>query len=296
MDAITLDQLEKIYAVRYANVSNAAENASFGDKTNANMAQQARQQALFDTAISLGLKAGIHAQLSKINEGIEKNTIFLDKVYNFEPYLISQRVVPPVITEARNLYNQSGDSAVRLSGVMYTIERQARMTSTAPNWREYLNFPVMKDGFNNPSLLPRNQEEMDVWQKALRQGWFDGITQANDMLQQSLDRLNRDFIGILRFHRFVLEGKVTLPVIAESKMDVSKSQGSMVVDEQLLRLTVLPDFQSSISQWKAPIQSSQASTQDYMILKKNKDAINATNAENMQKTKKAALETGADGR
>jgi defect in organelle trafficking protein DotC len=253
MDAINLEQLQRAYESRPVD-----KNSDYAKQTGANTASQnsldhLRQQALQDVARSIGIKHGLNNQLKNINNAITQKEVFLEKIYNFTPYLIYNRVVPPVITEARDLYNQDSDVAVRLSGAIYKIERQARLVSVAPNWREYLNFPVMKVNIEPGTLLPKNAQEKTVWSQAMSQGWLEGTTQANDMLAQSIDRLNRDYIGIIRFHRFAKEGKVTLPVLSESKFEMTKNAEKMVLDEQLLRLTVLPDFQTTMKDWKVKI-------------------------------------------
>jgi defect in organelle trafficking protein DotC len=261
MEAVSLEQLEKSYESRQYTQKNKEVPQVLGAM------QNARNQAVYDAAFSLGLKGGMASQLEKINSVVEQKTSFLEKTYNFTPYLLSQgRVIPPVITEARDLYNQDGDYAVRLSGALYKIERQARLASVAPNWREYLNFPAGVNVKNiSSSISPNNSEEKLLWQKAIRSGWADGIEQANILVKQAFDRLNRDFIGILRFHRFVEEGKVTLPVLAASKMDFNKSTSSLAVDEQLLRLTVLPDF-ATTEGWKAKIISHVQKTNNYGVV------------------------------
>jgi len=260
MDALSLEQLEKSYEVRHYKSPSQESGANI-----LNTLQTARSQAVYDTALSIGIKGGMASQLEKINLSLQNRTKFLDKVYNFEPYLIYSRVVPPVITEARNLYNQDGDYSVRLSGVLYKIERQARIVSVAPNWREYLNFPQSHNVLNISSAVePSNSQEKSLWTKAIRLGWNDGVEQANIMLNLALDRLNRDYIGILRFHRFVEEGKVTLPVLAASKIDVTKNNSSLILNEQLLRLTVLPDF-SNEAGWKAKIIGHSKVTTNYSI-------------------------------
>jgi defect in organelle trafficking protein DotC len=255
MDAINLEQLQQLYESRSIDKNSDYAKKMGLDTSAQNSMEHVRQQALQDVARSIGIKHGLNTQLININNSVTQNESFLEKSYNFTPYLIYSRVVPPVITEARDLYNQDSDVAVRLSGAIYKIERQARLVSVAPNWREYLNFPVMKVSIEPGTLLPKNAQEKTVWTQAMKQGWQEGVSQANDMLSQSIDRLNRDFIGIIRFHRFAKEGKVTLPVLSESKFEMTKNAEKMVLDEQLLRLTVLPDFQTSMKDWKVKIIS-----------------------------------------
>ncbi len=239
-----------------ASVAAGADNAAvFAAR---NEAQKARAQAIYDTALSVGIKTGLAFQLHNVDAAVSVESRDLDLIYDFSGLMIRQRVVPPVITEARNLYNQDGDYAVRLSGAYYRIERQARFASVAPNWREYLNFPKMT--VEKSSLLtllaPRNDEERAVWREAVKTGWDQGVEQANLMLTQAMDRLNRDFSGMSRFHSFVVAGKVSMPVIAGEDIPLTKSAGAMAVDETLLRLTALPDFNSHAEKWQGLVMTS----------------------------------------
>lgn len=246
---MSLEEAQRLFD-RPAQVRGAGDGAGVS-----NEAQKARSKAVYDTALSVGLKAGMTWQLRNINAVISSMSRDLDQVYNFGALMINQRVVPPVITEARNLYNQDGDYAVRLSGAFYKIERQARLSSVPPSWREYLTFPKGLPAEQGDILLARSDNERTVWKEAVKNGWSQGVEQANLMLTQAMDRLNRDFSGMGRFHRFVVEGKVSLPAIATEDIPVSQNGATMAVDETLLRITTLPEFNSKMGSWQGVVIS-----------------------------------------
>ncbi|HEN3280835.1 TPA: type IV secretory system conjugative DNA transfer family protein [Yersinia enterocolitica] len=226
-------------------------------KSKKNHASSARTQAIFDVALSLGVKAGLAHQLNNINNSIKSYERDLDTVYDFSNLMIQDRVVPPVISEARDLYNQDGDFSLRLSGAYYKIVSQAKFSSVSPSWRDYLNFP--NSGFNasllNTALMPKNSEEKKIWRMAVDDGWKQGVEQANLILKSNMDRMNRDLTGMILFHKFVLEGKITMPIIASADLPVNLDSNAMSVDETLLRITSLPEFNSKISTWKSTVSS-----------------------------------------
>lgn len=204
-------------------------------------------RALSDYARSVAIRAGISAALTEINGQISANARQLDAIYNFNPLMIHGRVVPPVITEARDLYNQSGDLEIRTSEAIFKIFKQARFASTAPNWRNYLVFPIESSAYEKYSytggdLMPTDAVEKKVWEEATRAGWKEGIQQASIMLEQSFDRLNRDYVGMVRYHLLTVEGKVTMPVVSDYRLYDSNNGTKMVLDEKLLKLEVLPTF------------------------------------------------------
>lgn len=266
MPPMTLEDAQRLYErpayVQSADVGQQKDAVSM-IKAAKNEAQKARARAVLDTGQSVGLKAGMSWQLSKIDTAVSKMTRDLDSIYAFGGLMIQQRVVPPVITEARNVYNQDGDLAVRLSGAYYKIERNARFSSLAPSWREYLTFPKATLDRNSLASLfmPTTDEERAIWRVAVRDGWEQGVEQANLMLEQAMDRMNRDFIGMTRFHRFVIEGKITVPAIATEEIPVTRENESMAVDETLLRITTLPEFNGKITSWKGVVISEPAKVQ-----------------------------------
>jgi defect in organelle trafficking protein DotC len=220
----------------------------------------AKIEALKEAALGIGVKAGLRKQLGHINAVINGKSRELDTIYDFGNLMIKDRVVPAVITEARDLYNQDGAYALRLSGAYYRIEQQPRFSSVPPNWREYLvfgKFETPEEPFFG-SISPKNDAEREIWREHIAKGWGQGVDQANVMLQYGLDRLNRDLTGMIRFHTFVLQNKITMPAIASQTWSYSAQHSEAIaVDETLLRITTLPEFNSSIEKWRASIKTSE---------------------------------------
>lgn len=88
------------------------------------------------------------ATYKQINNIIQTDSRQLDAIYNFNALMIQGKVVPPVISEANDLYNQKGTDQIRLTKRVYNIEKQASFSSTAPNWRSYLNVNYEADAFD----------------------------------------------------------------------------------------------------------------------------------------------------
>lgn len=218
----------------------------------------ARDRALIDVGLSLGVKAGMASELNQIAQVIQVNERNLDTVYDFGRYLIQGRVVPPVITEARDLYNQDGDYTLRLSGALYKIQSQARFSSVAPTWRDYLSFALHADAPGQAeytNIIPKTGDEQQLWKASVADGWRQGVVQADLMFKHAMDRMNRDFAGMIRFHTFVVEGKLSMPAIASEAIPVTRDGQTMAVDETLLRITTLPTFNSVPDHWRGFITS-----------------------------------------
>lgn len=217
-------------------------------------------EALKEAALGIGVKGGLRKQLAHINGVIEKKSRELDTIYDFGNLMIRDRVVPAVITEARDLYNQDGAYALRLSGASYKIDQQPRFSSVPPNWRDYLWFgnADKDDDVSFGNMRPKTDYERQLWREYIGKGWQQGIDQANVMLQYGMDRLNRDLTGMIRFHTFVLQNKITMPAIATQTWAYSAQQNETIaVDETLLRITTLPEFNPAIDKWRASVKSSE---------------------------------------
>jgi defect-in-organelle-trafficking protein DotC len=216
-----------------------------------NVALAAREQAIVDEALALGVKAGLAWRLSDIERVVNARARDLDTYYNFGPLMVESRVVPPVIAQARDLYNQDGDYALRLSGEYNKIVSQAKFSSTAPNWRSYLTFvkPVIDMSATANMLRPKTDDEIRLFQHEVAQGWKQGEEQATRMFEYALDRLNRDYVGMIRYHEFVLQKRITQPVVATSTSAVTQEGSTLVEDETLLRLMNLPGFNANSVHW-----------------------------------------------
>lgn len=207
-------------------------------------------KAMYDLSKNIAIRAAMRSQLQSFEGDINQYSRQLDAIYNFSPLMIQGRVVPPVITEAHNLYNQPNPNQIRLSKAIYSIDKQAYFSSTAPNWRSYLKFPNETNAFekftySGGDMQPKTAAEKQVWEKGTVEGWRLGLEQANIILNQSFDRLNTDYIGMIRFHRFVIEGKINMPVINQYNLYDTNSGDKMVLDEQLLKIQVLPSFNNN---------------------------------------------------
>lgn len=231
------------------------------------LAGNVKMQAMHDYAKSVAIRAAMSSRFDGMEGIIAGHSRELDAIYNFEPLMIQQRVVPPVITEARDLYNQSGKLQIRLSKALFNIERQAYFSSTAPNWREYLKFPKEGNAYGKfayvgGDMQPKNNAEGKIWADATAEGWELGSRQANVVLEQAMERLNRDYIGMIRFHTLVLEGKVTMPSVSSYNLYDSNNGSRLIVGEELLQIDILPTFKDQFKVGPGTVGGSQRQLND----------------------------------
>jgi len=211
-----------------------------------------RIAALRDAALGVGARAGLLYQTRLNNQALEKVARRLDTVYAFGALMIQGRVVPPVFTETKDNYTQGNNVTLRLGRQSYKVEFQARFSSRPPHWRDYLISPVGSTlAMSSDELLPRDSGEQEVWRKAAAEGWTQGVEQAGVIFETSMNRLNRDFVGMCRYHILALKNMVTMPIVAEQNMPINASGDSMNLDETLLRITALPEFNTDMKEWRS---------------------------------------------
>lgn len=214
-----------------------------------------RLAAILESAYQYALKKGIESEMRAVRAVISKNERNLDAIYNFSPLMID-RVVPPVITVTKDIVQNPNESSIKTTGVVYKIEKQAYFSTLPPNWRTYLTFPETSyavDVTETPTkdLMPKGGAELTAWNKRVTAGFTEGQKVAQDMFKHGLNKLNRDYMGIVRFHQFVLEGKINMPTLNRAELAVSNNGSIMSIDQKMLNIRTLPSFVGNTLKWTA---------------------------------------------
>lgn len=224
--------------------------------------EQARLETILSNAREYAIAKGMESRMKTIRDTVKAEERNLDAIYNFSPLMIHNRVVPPVITEAKDIVQNPDTLTLKTTGVLYKIDKQARFSTVAPNWREYLNFPVTQyevafDETPTRELMPRTKAEKDKWREITIKGFADGMEQADNILKYRLNKLNKDYQGMSRFHEFVIAGKITMPSIANRDLAIASTNSAMALDQRLLTIRTLPAFEGNMTKWSTwitPVQ------------------------------------------
>ena len=214
-----------------------------------------RAQALRETALSVGARGGLAERAQQINATLIGYEPVLGRIFQFGRILLDDNVLPPILIEARNTLNLSGSNAIRIADRNYKIIAQARFVTSAPTWREYLwmayDIPDMPDR----SLLPRNKPERIMWARDLEEGWQAGLRQADLIYTENVNRLVRDFKGMILYRRLLAQNMVSEPFVAAMDMGVTGGGNDMTVNDRVLRITSFPELQAGGDNWKTEIRS-----------------------------------------
>ncbi len=206
-----------------------------------------RQQILTRAARGDGIRQGFAEEAARLNASIDATYADqLDARYDFRSLMIGQSLVPPVITEIRRVGERGGDRLLYLTLGAFEITKPARLTLTAPNWRDYLQVRSAQ-GRSASSITPQDTTEQDVWDGALAAGVAAGVAEARAAFSEAFNRLDRDYQGMARYHELASQGAVSLPVVNVSSARVRIAEGGRraFVGEKVVTLRVTPTFRAA---------------------------------------------------
>jgi defect in organelle trafficking protein DotC len=209
-----------------------------------------RWQALYETALSLGATGALAWRSEQIDMSLNNNMAELDKVFDFNQLLLKDNVLPPVLVESDNSLNLANNDSIRLAAKTYKIISPARFVTAAPSWRSYLTMRYAKPTVPDRSLLPRNQVEAEVWNRFIREGWQNGIQQANAIFAANLSRLRRDYNGMVLYRKMLAQDMVSAPYVAKADLGVTGDSKEMRIDDRILRITAHSELQTDSSKWQ----------------------------------------------
>lgn len=215
-----------------------------------------RMPAMRDAALAYGARGGLAWTSRGINEQLRSRSAELTRTYDFNRILIhtpsQATLLPPVISEASETWESSdAGKTLRVADKVYEIVEQARFAPVAPLWHSYLIRSYTAPEPPPDSLLPKNEGERDAWKKYVAEGWEAGATQAREIFNADLRRLERDFVGMVRYKALLEEGKVSPPVVAEAKLGVTGTGQDMRVNDRAYRITRDPTLNTPTSSWRA---------------------------------------------
>ncbi|GAB4393251.1 MAG: type IVB secretion system protein DotC [Gammaproteobacteria bacterium] len=212
-----------------------------------------RLKAIRDTAQTIGAQAGLAWRSRQINAVLHQQSKNLDRIFDFNSMLLDNNVLPPVLEEGSQDLHIDNESAIRLADRSYQIVKQARFVSAAPNWRSYLWMNFSPPQRPNATLLPKDEEEQKIWAEYVEQGWHEGIKQANDIYDANLARAKRDLKGMVIYRQLLAQHIVSPPYVARARLGVTGGGQSLRVNDQVLRITALPQLQANSHFWQPVI-------------------------------------------
>lgn len=223
-----------------------------------------RSSALREAAMSLGSQHAFRRRAWEINRRLEQRSAALSSVYDFNRVASSSPgvpgyVLPPVVGKALDAYalGNGGRSAAHAEEV-YDLLKPARLSPVVPTWRDYLVIDARIPRDPPAALRPRSGKERGRYREWFEEGWRSGLAQADAEFRLRLERLRRDFEGMLEYRRLVRLRMVLEPTIESGMEAVAGSEDAMRIAVRRVRIAGGSEFNLDASQWRDAVGSEDA--------------------------------------
>lgn len=208
-----------------------------------------RLTALKETARGLAAQAGLSWRSKQINTMLITQKSHLDHIFNFNYLILQSNVMPPVLVEGRNVLNMPDENSIRASDRDFQIVYPPRFITAPPTWRDYIWMQYKKPETPNGTLLPKNSDERDVWNEYVKIGWNEGVQQADRIFKANLNRLTRDYNGMVLYRILLAQNMVTPPYVSQAQLGVTGGGNDMRINDRVLRITAISELKSNPKTW-----------------------------------------------
>ena len=199
-----------------------------------------RRQAMVESAHAHAAAAAMAERARAIAATLEASAADLDRIYRFDALVLHRAgfvIAPPVLVEVGDAIRTAPDGSRAASARrVLRIAERARILAAIPDWRDWLVRSWPDPRPVHSVLLPRTPEEQATVDAARARGGRDGIALADAVHAEDLDRLNRDWLGMIAWHRRAASGMVTEPEVRHESIPVSGGGRVLRIDETVLEL------------------------------------------------------------
>ncbi len=231
------------------------EQSASGEETKPDsVGLQIRSDALREAALSYGARGGLAYRTFEVQRRLAEYDRSLSKTYDFSRLLIAAPsgllIEPPIVSEAQRavLVNSAGQAAA-VADRIYRINRVARIVTAARNWHLYLERDWGRVDPPPGILLPKDDDEKEVWRTYIKQGWDAGIKQADEIFQADLDRLTNDYVGMIRYRELLAQGMISPPYALADDRGVTGGGNEMRVGDRGVTITGQSELIPRSSTW-----------------------------------------------
>src|SRR5260364_91768 len=154
------------------------------------------------------------------------------------PKLSSARA--SLLSETAQLLGSHLGLAERSAQLIAALEARAGFVTTPPSWRDDLFVGLRtKPSKERPTAaaLPRTPDERAYWTQQVRMGYTHGRQLADQILERNRARLDRTFLGMLRYTALLKRGLVVEPTVSAAPAIVTGDATHLNIGDTLYRIT-----------------------------------------------------------
>ena len=230
------------------------ELAPDGGGPSVKFAEEKRHGAMRLAALGFGARAGLARRSWEIGAMLERLAPPLSAIYRFADLMLREHgfmVQPPVLAETRRAFRLGrGQARAASAWLVLRIVEPERIVSAPPHWRDYLVRSWRTPEAPLAALFPRTAPETALWGQWLAEGWAHGTALGGDIFAADLDRLNRTFEGVVRWHRLHLAGMVSAPGLTAVHAAATGHERLLRIGETSVRLDKRASFNLDTRAWR----------------------------------------------
>lgn len=220
-----------------------------------------RSKAVWEASLAAGAQAGYARTIWELRRRVldrSANAEQLDVIWDFRRVALPAPggtgwILPPVILHSEGTWTGTADGqAAAAADRWYAISSPGRIVAEVPDWRAWLDIPFQAPKPIPPGLRPASDAETSISRTALEEGWHAGRLQAETAFEEALARLERDWTGMLEYHRLVAEGKmheIVLDLAAPGTV-VENDGSELRIGARTVRIVSAAAFQGNAEDWR----------------------------------------------
>ena len=225
------------------------------EEEKAELGLQIRADAQQEAALSYGARGGLAARTFEIQRRLAEHETSMSKSFNFGRLLIAAPsgllIEPPVVSEAQQaVIVSAGGQSAAVADRIYRINQVAKIVTAARDWRLYLERDWGKVEMPAVILLPKTNEERYVWAAYVKQGWEEGVKQADEVFESDLDRMVSDYTGMVRYRELLAQNMISKPFALADDRGVTGGGREMRIGDRGITLTGQSSLISESRSWK----------------------------------------------
>lgn len=226
-----------------------------------------RKRSMEEAGLSYGAQSALAYYGARFNQVVADTAPQMDQIYNFNRFILSHNVFPPVIRQTRKEMAADGFESLRLADRTIQILKPAHFVTTPPSWRDYIMVNIQRPDLPDERLWPVSSEEYDMWVKAVKKGWYQGKQQMTDIANQNLSLLQQDYTGIILYHELLAQNMVSEPMVGKDNLGVTGDNSKLRLNDQILRITARSDLNTSTGKWKPVVVKGKESPTRFAAVK-----------------------------
>lgn len=211
-----------------------------------------RLDSIYLEALKYGTQSGLYYRSNQLQKFIDMYQSEFSKIFPFNSLLLANgKVVPAVIVESKNNVMNHNRYTLKMTDRSYSIIEQVKVINTPLTWRDYITFYSVSPTIPDDILLPLNEKEVHYWKMGVAKGWETGVSQSNSIYIENIRRLERDFIGMVRYHLMMKRGIVNSPITSSVKLGTTGTDEDLNINEVIFNIDKVSTFNKDGESWNA---------------------------------------------